>query len=505
MPATRGAVSRPNQDGPENEPQGSSPYSRPRPAREQDQRAPAPDEVRNTEPPTAVRPIVPVDEPDEDAPTELRPGLGAELPPLPEAPPPRRALPPPALPPAPRRFESVAPTALALQTPAPRSSAKALLATLGLMAGLCVGGAAGTIALWHHAKATTPPEVAAPPVAASTARPSHPLPPVACRLAHHAVELRPTVRAQVPLYAAPLASSGRVALGYADSEYGAKGLDVAPTTLQAHVSLSRLGVVPVDGVVPFDTRAAAGFAIDRNDAGLESAHTVPARIPFRIGYSDGTLSRLAPGDTPRPIWTGLAHDKPTGLRTASVSGVGFAVTFRLGGEQGQVMLGWLSPEGARKSPLGAIDISAAALGTPSIASNGKKVALAVATRESARSPWGIRIATAAAGELPIAAHYFALPGGGPGHDAFAPTLTGLSNGRWLIQWTEGTPRHRVVRVQTLASDLSPVGAAITLSPSGANAGQGVVQSSAGQAVGFYLIKGRHGYQLWASSLDCGRR
>jgi len=317
------------------------------------------------------------------------------------------------------------------------------------------------------------------------------------------VELRPTVRAQVPLYATTVPGSSRIALGYADSLYDAVGLDIDPHTLDARVPLSRMGVTPVNGVVPLAASGALRFAIDRNDAGLSSAHTIAATIPFRIGYANGSLSRLAPGGSPHPVWSGLARGKqPTGLRAASIAGVGHAITFRLGSDRGQVMVGWLDPDGAGKSALRAIDISAAAVGTPFIAASGDSIAVAVAARADELSPWGIRIATADAGKLPVAAHYFAVPKGGPGHDAFAPTLAGLTQGRWLLQWTEGTRRAHVVRAQTLDSSLAPLGAAVTLSPRGADAGQGVVQASGGQAAGFYLVKGRHGYQLWATSLDC---
>lgn len=499
-------MNEPNPPSSDSKPQGSSPYSRPRPRPEEPAKNPEhPGGSRKTDPPTAVRPdpIVPVEEPDEDAPTELRPGLAAELPPPPRPPSPAGQL-PPLRPPPPvtRRFESVAPTALPARPEPRRSALRALVATVGLMAGVGVGGAAGIIALWHRAKQPTPPPDVA--TAAPAPPPSAPAPaPVACRVLHRAVELRPTVRAHVPLYAAAVPGSSHVALGYADSLYDATGLDVDPHTLHARVALSRMGVAPVDGVVPLAKKDTSRFAIDRNDAGLESAHTIAATVPFRIGYANGSLSRLAPGGAPRPVWTGLARGKkPTGLRAASVPGLGHAITFRLGGGNGRVMVGWLAPDGSRKSALSAIDISAAALGTPSIAAGAGKITVAVAARTDELSPWGIRIATAPVGKLPVAAHYFALPKGGPGHDAFAPTLTGLPGGRWLLSWTEGTRSNHVVRAQTLDAGLSRVGAAITLSPSNANAGQSVVQASGGQAVGFYLVKGRHGYQLWATSLDC---
>lgn len=461
---------------------------------------------RKTDPPTAVRPdpIVPVEEPDEDAKTELRPALSRPLPPPPRLPSPvAPRLPTPRPLPVPRPFESVAPTALPVQPTPPRSAARVLLASLGLMAGVAVGGAAGIIALWHQTAQVATPKLAAPPPVVPAATPRRPPAPVACRLAHRAVELRPTVLSNVPLYAAPVPGSSHVALGYANSQYAATGIEVDPRTLHAEIPLSRMGVEPVGGVVPLARQGKLGFAIDRDDGGLESAHTISGKVPFRIGYANGSLSRLDPGGAPHAIWSNLARGKkPTGLRSATIAGVGHAITFRLGNEHGHVMMGWLGLDGARKSPLAAIDISAAALGTPSVAASGKSVAVAVAARSDELSPWGIRIARAAAGKLPVRARYFSLPEGGPGHDAFAPTLTGLRGGRWLLEWTEGVRGGHVVRAQTLDASLSPIGAPVTLSPHGADAGQGVIQASGARAAGFYLVKARHGYQLWATSLDC---
>ncbi len=501
-------MSRPNPSPDKEKPQKSSPYSRPRPGPEAPTPASPETDGRKTDPPTAVRPdpIVPVEEPDEDAKTELRPAMSRPLPPPPRLPSMAASrLPKPGPLPAPRRFESMAPTALPARPAPPRSAARMLIATLGLIAGVGVGGFAGIIALWHHAEQLATPKLADPPPIShkATPRPAPAPAPAACRLAHRALELRPTVLPRVPLYAAPVPGSSHVALGYANSQYDATGLDVDPFSLRAQIPLSRMGVAPVDGVVPLGASGKLDFAIDRNDAGLESAHTISAKVPFRVGYADGSLSRLAPGGSPQAVWSGLERGKkPTGLRAATIAGFGHAITFRLGNEQGQVMVGWLGPDGARKSALGPIDISAAALGTPAIAASGNSIAVAVAARSDELSPWAIRIATAAAGKLPIAARYFSLPSGGPGHDAFAPTLTGLSGGRWLLEWTEGTRGDHAVRAQTLDATLSPIGAPVTLSPHGADAGQGVIQASGTRATGFYLVKARHGYQLWATSLDC---
>ena len=105
-------------------------------------------------------------------------------------------------------------------------------------------------------------------------------------------------------------------------------------------------------------------------------------------------------------------------------------------------------------------------------------------------------------KLPGRAVGFRIPPGGPGAEAISPAAVGLSGGRWLVQWTEGSVGNRQVRVQTLAHDLIPVGDPITVSPEGTNAGQGVVWVQGDTALSLFLVKTGSTHELWGAALKC---
>ena len=87
-------------------------------------------------------------------------------------------------------------------------------------------------------------------------------------------------------------------------------------------------------------------------------------------------------------------------------------------------------------------------------------------------------------------------------DALSPAVEGVSNGRWLLQWTEGAPGQRQVRIQTLGFDLVPVGDPINLSPEALNAGQGVVVVQGDQAIALFSEKKGKAHELWGATLSC---
>jgi hypothetical protein len=59
-----------------------------------------------------------------------------------------------------------------------------------------------------------------------------------------------------------------------------------------------------------------------------------------------------------------------------------------------------------------------------------------------------------------------------------------------------------VRGMTLGADLAPVGAALTVSREGSNAGQGAVALRAGRGLVAYLSLTEEGYEAWGTSVDC---
>jgi hypothetical protein len=145
----------------------------------------------------------------------------------------------------------------------------------------------------------------------------------------------------------------------------------------------------------------------------------------------------------------------------------------------------------------------APVGAPSIAFNGRSVAVAFADRLAASDPWEIRLGMATApAVLPTGTKRFPIPARGAGQTAMAPALAGLPDGRWILVWTEGTGGDYDVRGQTLGPDLAPIGSVFTVSRPGANAGQAAVAVGSESGVIAYLSQAGDGYQLWAAAVRC---
>jgi hypothetical protein len=219
-----------------------------------------------------------------------------------------------------------------------------------------------------------------------------------------------------------------------------------------------------------------------------------------VGWTDEGFGRRTGGEAPKTIWPG-ATDKVTDPRPVRLPGGGFAVTARRGGLGGAVLVGLLDEQGEPRSELGEVS-SKPQVGTPVIAANDRGVLVAFAGRPTNDSYWTLQVGTAPPGSTPRSADSFATPPGGAGADAISPAVEGLSNGRWLLQWTEGAAGNRQVRLQTLGFDLVPVGDPVSLSPEGANAGQGVVWVRGAKALSlFFVLKGKT-HELWGASLSC---
>ncbi len=335
---------------------------------------------------------------------------------------------------------------------------------------------------------------AAPPAEASST--------TACSVAKQGKRIAGSVLVSVPPYLAEVPGTSTLAIGYAESSSVGIGLTVDPATLEFKQAYSRAGTKNVVGVVPTTASGELGFTVDREDSPLKVPHTVDAKTPFVIGMGPQGYSRLNEGGTPELLWEGGVGEKITEPRVASVDGVGHAVTFRRGGRVGEVHVGWLAADGTKKTSLVAIEAEGPRVGTPNIAANQDSVLVAFAARPADDAPWGVRLAQAAHGEPAKTSSKFELPSGGPGGEAISPTVAGLPGKRWLLQWTEGKSGERTVRAQTLDSKLQPLGEPMTLSPKGMEAGQGAVGVRGDSAAAFYLVKASSGYELWATGLSC---
>jgi hypothetical protein len=130
------------------------------------------------------------------------------------------------------------------------------------------------------------------------------------------------------------------------------------------------------------------------------------------------------------------------------------------------------------------------------------VLVAFAAKTSAEEPWHVELAAATSPDAPRESHPFALPAGGPGGEAISPAVEGLGDGRFLLQWTEGSAGNRAVRAQLVTADLVCMGDPVTLSGADQNAGQGTLWIKGSRALALFLVKKEASHELWAASLRC---
>jgi hypothetical protein len=317
-----------------------------------------------------------------------------------------------------------------------------------------------------------------------------------------AKKLATPIHFAIPPYLAN--SDNRIAVGFAASPREGVGLLVDAKDLQSSERFREKSAIPITGVVPLTAGGSLKFALDGADDSLRFARTINTQPPFAVGVSaDGNFARvMSSGGGPQPIWPGFEKARITEPRVATVPDVGHVVTFRDGGQSGEVRVGWLTPDGHEKTKLSSIKVDGTNVGTPMVTANDRDILVTFAARATAGSYWRVQVATAPHGELPERSVGFRIPPGGPGAEAISPAAIGLSGGRWLVQWTEGSAGNRQVRLQTLARDLIPVGDPITVSPEGSNAGQGVVWVQGDTALSLFLVKTGNTHELWGAALKC---
>lgn len=319
-----------------------------------------------------------------------------------------------------------------------------------------------------------------------------------CLLAHSARRLAPGIERNVPPELLAV-DSRHAALGFASSDQEAVGGLIDAETLGfKEIFREPAGPSAVLGVVPVLAGSRPIFRVDRSGGVLTSAR--PLDVETQLGLAPEGLGRSRHGGKAEILWAELAGKEITVPRTLRTD-AGTAVTLRLGGQSGKVLFGWLDKAGRRSSALGAIELEGL-VGAPTLGATNREVLMAVAVRPDSDAKWGVALARARLGQLPKAAKSWPLPRGGPGVEAISPSVTGLSGGRWALQWTEGANGTRQVRVQILAPDLAPIGDAITLSAVEDNAGQGVVQAVGERVLSLFIVIKNNSRQLWGAGLEC---
>ena len=353
------------------------------------------------------------------------------------------------------------------------------------------------------AVATAPSSTVARPAAstAPVAPPSSTEGLVACKVTKGPSRIALRASKDVPIELAGVPAKSRVALGFSPDGRTARGLMIDPATLLAKPEIPPRVLGLVKRVTPVPMQDGARWVVDAElpKAATRQPMSVAVEPPYTVAIADDALVVVgAPGETPRKLWA-----LPAGadaFRSLPLADAGALVALRAtdGVYVGRV--------GTDRTPRGElVKVSEAGqVGTPALGTNGVEIAVSFAWRASPSDPWTLRLSHGARGDDLKTASAFPLPPGGPGGDAFAPTLAGMSDGRWLIAWTEGTTGNRAVRAITLSPTAQPFGAALVLSAGVASAGQANLAMLGGDAgLAVFLTTPRPGlYDLWGASLSC---
>ena len=120
-------------------------------------------------------------------------------------------------------------------------------------------------------------------------------------------------------------------------------------------------------------------------------------------------------------------------------------------------------------------------------------------RDAPNAAWKLYVSLTRPGAEPGPARELTA---GSGSGAISPAVAALSSDRWLVQWTEGSSAQYHVHVQTFAADLSAIDANITVSPKGANAGQGALATFGEGAASLFILTTAGHDELWGATLSC---
>jgi len=293
-----------------------------------------------------------------------------------------------------------------------------------------------------------------------------------------------------------------IAVGFAAQNGTALGFVLDPKTVSPKRSYSKKPAPPIVRVVPVREDGRISFETNAENASASVHHplTVPTEPPVRLGTFKNALTIGSDADSvPNILWSIPFDDEIEAVRSIPTGAKGFGLVFRA---QDALWLGWVSHERKLVGTIHRIPDTGIKVGTPSIGWNGKQALIAFANLRKAKEPWTIRMARMNFGDTAKASFEWAVPEGGPGGAAIAPTVRGLADGRWIVVWTEGESGARRVRAQTYDRNMIAVGDPFDVSRSSANAGQGMaVVGKDGGAV-FYLSIVGNQYEVWGAGIAC---
>jgi hypothetical protein len=318
--------------------------------------------------------------------------------------------------------------------------------------------------------------------------------PPGCQLLSPPSRISPTIERSVPISAVPL-TDGSVALAIADTKTSAAGWIYDPKEGELQRKLQQPdGSGDVSHVTASDP-----LVVDRASPDFAFGQTLAAGVALGVGPA-GVLRRGDDGAS-GVVWSLNSGVRVTPPRAVPREG-GYAVAFRQGGADGQVMLGWLGPDGSAKSELFAVTGAPKTLGTPVLAAGtvATEALVLFSARGDKTEPYRVFAARAPFGTTAAPAISLDLPAEGGG--AIAPSLVALDREHYVVQWTEGSANQYQVQARLLDARLAPLGPPLRVSARGANAGQGMLVAAASSVVSLFIQTTAGHDELWGASLTC---
>ncbi len=299
-----------------------------------------------------------------------------------------------------------------------------------------------------------------------------------------------------------------IAVGFAPNDHQAMMVRLDPSSLAAVESSVAASPHPIRRVTPIAVpggRLGVAIDVDRKGDPLGGRRTLPLDPPLQVGVANahvawapwnrsvaGSLWPLEHVETVEALRGARSEPNPSTV----------AITFR---SSGAVWIGAAEGSGAlaAKGDLFRIEGLGPVLGSPAIALNEGVGLLAWADRPSSDELWRLRWVRFKVGEAPGAPSTFEPPPGGNGEQAMSPGLTVIPGGRFLLTWTQGPISVHEVRALTLSAEGAPVGAPLTVSTPGANAGQGqAAVTPGGRGLVAFLEAGANGFQVAVAPIVC---
>ena len=325
-----------------------------------------------------------------------------------------------------------------------------------------------------------------------------------CSLVASAERIAPSITFNVPPIVETTPDGRALAVGFSDTATSAAGIIVDPVTRSVKYAFRKTSNERVATVVPRIANGQLTFDVAWDSDVLKDARPVAGPPAFVFGHTVEGFSRQVGAARSETVWPTDIDATISGARLITVPNLGHAVTYRQGGKTGTIWVGWLTLDGRSRIAPFAVQTESKLVGQPNIATSGGSTLVTFAGRANDKERWQVHLFKAPADGREQSERVFGQAPDGPGGDSIAPVAAGLGDGRFLLQWSEGSAGHWQVRVQMLSESLQPLGPTMNVSPPDTNAGQGVLWVNGTHAVSLFIVNAGRGAELWAASIECPR-